>query len=76
MSSFKSSDDIKETEDGPYRGFGYLNLISDRIKLEKRENYCNLAFLQDSRRKDWLNQKGLRIYLICLENESKPFTNF
>ena len=58
MRSFKSSDDIKEKEDGPYRGFGYLNLISDNIKLEekRRENYCNLAFLQDSRHKDWLNQ--------------------
>ena len=35
MSSFKSSDDIKEEEDEPYRDFGYYNAISDPIKLAK-----------------------------------------
>ena len=33
LKSFKSSEHISEKEDGPYRGFGYLSLLSDPIDL-------------------------------------------
>ena len=33
LRSFKSSEHIKEKEDGSYHGFGYLSLFSDPIYL-------------------------------------------
>ena len=33
--SFKSKENIHKKEVGPYRGFGYLSLISDPINLAK-----------------------------------------
>ena len=33
LRSFKSSEHIHEKSDGPYRGFGYLNLFSDPLDL-------------------------------------------
>ena len=33
LRSFKSSEHNNEKGDGPYRGFGYLNLFSDPIEL-------------------------------------------
>ena len=33
LRSFKSSEHINEKGDGPYHGFGYLNLFSDPIDL-------------------------------------------
>ena len=40
--SFKSKENIYKKEVGPYRGFGYLSLISDPINLAKgaRGKYC------------------------------------
>ena len=33
LRSFKSSEHIFEKGDGPYRGFGYLSLVSDPLDL-------------------------------------------
>ena len=33
LRSFQSSDRINEKGDGPYRGFGYLSLLTDPIDL-------------------------------------------
>ena len=46
LSSFKSSYNINEKENGSYRGFGYFSLIGDPLSLAKRassENCCNFA---------------------------------
>ena len=36
LTSFRSSEHINETVDGPYRGFGYLSLFSDPIEEPMR----------------------------------------
>ena len=43
--SFKSKENIHKKEVGPYRGFGYLNLISDPKDPAKgtSEKYCKFA---------------------------------
>ena len=37
LRSFKSSERNNEKGDGPYRGFGYLNLVSDPIRFGNME---------------------------------------
>ena len=43
--SFKSKENIHKKEVGPYRGFGYLSLISDPKDLTKGASgkYCKFA---------------------------------
>ena len=43
--SFKSKENFHKKEVGPYRGFGYLSLISDPTDLTKgvSEKYCKIA---------------------------------
>ena len=54
MTSFNSSEHIAEKVDGPYHGFGYLNLVSDHLDLTckakvvvsfhgVKQNYCKFA---------------------------------
>ena len=45
--SFKSKENINKKEVGPYRGFGYLSLISDPIiwQKEPEDNAVNLQIL-------------------------------
>ena len=55
LRSFKSSEHINEKGDGPFRGFGYLSLLSDPIDLatwNKSELLQFCIFQQGSRYKD------------------------
>ena len=64
---------INEKGDGPYRGFGYLNLFSDPLVWQHgaKENYCNFASLNSVvDTKTSKIQIGPNILKRWLENES------
>ena len=55
LKSFKSSEHINEKGDGPYHGFGYLNLVSDPLDLtawSQRQLLYNSFEVEDEGR--WL----------------------
>ena len=60
----KSCELIKEKQNGPNRGFGYLSLFSDNIDLtiwSQRQLLLLCKFQQESRHKDHHNPNGAKL---------------
>ena len=70
--SFKSRENIHKKEVGPYRGFGYLSLISDPIDLANgARGDCKYAIFYKAVVSKTDESKNTKLFHICSENEYK-----